>query len=126
MAGGVDDVDLVVVVVEGGVLRKNRDAAFFFEVVGVHDPLGYGFVGAEGAGLTQHGVDEGGFTMVDVRDDGNIEDGLNRRLRLRCSLRLCPVCALRNGVSGKVRVLPSLAYLGCGRPNFALEPKKIR
>ena len=49
---------------------------FLFEVVGVHDAFGDGLVGAEGTGLTQHGVDEGGFAVVDVRDDGDIADGL--------------------------------------------------
>ncbi len=49
VAGGVDDVDLGVVVVEGGVLGQDGDAALFFEVVGVHDALGDGLVGAEGA-----------------------------------------------------------------------------
>ena len=77
VAGGVDDVDLVVVIVEGGVLGENRDAALFFKVVRVHDALGDGLVGAEGAALAQHGVDEGGLAMVDVGDDGDVEDGLN-------------------------------------------------
>ncbi len=77
VAGGVDDVDLVVVIVEGGVLRKDGDAALFFKIVGVHDAIGDGLVGAEGAALAQHGVHEGGLAMVDVGDDGDVEDGLN-------------------------------------------------
>ena len=77
VAGGVDDIDLVVVIVESGVLGKNGDAALSFEVVRVHDAVGDGFVGAEGAGLAEHGVDEGGLAMVDVGDDGDVEDGLN-------------------------------------------------
>ena len=76
MAGGVDDVDLVVVVVERGVLGEDGDAALALEVVGVHDALGDGFVGAEGAGLAEHGVDQGGLAVVDVGDDGDVEDGL--------------------------------------------------
>ena len=31
-----------------------------------------GFVGAESAALLQHGVDQRGLAMVDVRDDGDI------------------------------------------------------
>jgi hypothetical protein len=42
VAGGVDDVDLGVVIVDRGVLGENGDAALFFEVVGVHDALGDG------------------------------------------------------------------------------------
>ena len=77
VARRVDDVDLVVVVVEGGVLGKNRNAALFLQVVRVHDALGDGLVGAEGAALAQHGVDQRGLAMVDVGDDGDVEDGLN-------------------------------------------------
>ncbi len=76
VARRVDDVDLVVVVVKGGVLGKNRDAALFFEVVRVHDTVGHDLVGAEGSALAQHRVDEGGLAMVDVGDDGDVEDGL--------------------------------------------------
>ena len=78
VAGGVDDVDLGVVIVDGGVLGEDGDAALFFEVVGVHDALGDGLVGAEGAGLAQHGVDERGLAVVDVGDDGDVADGLRR------------------------------------------------
>ena len=31
---------------------------------------------------------------------------------------ICPVCALRGGVSGEVRVLTSLAYVGVRMPKF--------
>ena len=75
VAGRVDDVDLGVVVVDRGVLGEDGDAALFFEVVGVHDALGDGFVGAEGAGLAEHGVDERGLAVVDVGDDGDVADG---------------------------------------------------
>ena len=61
---------------DGRVLGEDGDAALFFEVVGVHDALGDGLIGAEGAGLTQHGVDERGLAVIDVRDDGDVADGL--------------------------------------------------
>ena len=77
VARGVDDVDLVVVIIEGGILRKNCDAALFFEVAGVHDAFGDGLVRAEGTALAQHGVDQSGLAMIDVGDDGDVEDGLN-------------------------------------------------
>ena len=72
VAGRVDDVDLAAVVVDGGVLGEDGDAALAFEVVRVHDALGHLLVGAEGAGLAQHGVDERGLAVVDVGDDGDI------------------------------------------------------
>ena len=83
VAGRVDDVDLVVVVVERGVLGEDGDAALALQVVGVHDALGDRFVGAEGAGLAEHGVDQGGLAVVDVGDDGDVEDGLEGGLRGR-------------------------------------------
>ncbi len=58
------------------VLRENRDAALFFKVVGIHNALDDGFIGAERAGLAQHGVDQRGLAVVNVRDDGDIADRL--------------------------------------------------
>ena len=76
VARRVYDVDLRVLVVDGGVLGEDGDAALFFEVVRIHYAIGHGFVGAEGAGLAEHGVDEGGLAVVDVRDDGDVANGL--------------------------------------------------
>ena len=72
VAGGVDDVDAVVVPLDGGVLGQNGDATLFFLVVAVHHALVVELVAFQGAGLTQQGVDEGGFAMVDVGDDGDV------------------------------------------------------
>jgi len=73
VAGGVDYVDGGVFVADGGVLGQDGDAPLFFEVVGVHDADGFlaGFV-VVGAGLLEHGVDERGFAVVDVGDDGDV------------------------------------------------------
>ena len=75
VAGGVDDVDLLAVVEDGGVFGEDGDAALALELVGIHDALGDGFIGAEGAGLAEKGVDEGGLAVVDVGDDGDIANG---------------------------------------------------
>ena len=72
VARGVDNVDLDVVVEDGGVLGQNGDAALALQVVGVHHALDMRFVGAEGAALVQHGVHQSGLAVVDVRDDGDI------------------------------------------------------
>jgi hypothetical protein len=66
---------------DGGVLREDGDAALALEVVGVHDALVDVLVGAEGPGLPQHRVDQGGLAVVDVGDDGDVaqvvaQDGL--------------------------------------------------
>ncbi len=72
---GVDDVDMGVAILDRTVLGENGDATLFFEVIAVHDPFGDLLVFTEGAGLAQKLVDEGGFAVVDVRDDGNVANG---------------------------------------------------
>ena len=72
VAGGVDDVDVVAVPVDGGVFRQNGNTALFFLVVGVHDALVVELVTLQSAGLTQEFVDQSGFTMVNVGDDGDV------------------------------------------------------
>ena len=79
VARGVDDVDAVFLAVgrlpaDRGVLGKDRDAAFLFQVVAVHHPLGGDRALAEGAGLLEQLVDEGGFAVVDVGDDGDVAE----------------------------------------------------
>ena len=80
VAGGVDDVDRHALgrgragVVDRGVLGEDRDPLLALEVTGVHDPLAdaLGLVRGEGAGLAQHGVDQRGLAVVDVRDDRDV------------------------------------------------------
>jgi hypothetical protein len=72
VARGVDDVDQDVVVVNGGVLGQNRDAALALQLVAVHGALGDPLVGAEGAALVQQRVDQGGLAVVDVGDDRDV------------------------------------------------------
>ena len=72
VAGRVDNVDLDVVIEDGGVLGQNRDAALALQFVRVHDALDVVLVGAKRAALLQHGVDQRGLAVVDVRDDGDI------------------------------------------------------
>ena len=59
-------------VVDGGVLGEDGDAALALEVVAVHRALGHALVGAERAALVQQGVDQRGLAVVDVRDDGDV------------------------------------------------------
>ena len=69
VARRVDDVDLHVPVGDGRVLGKDGDAAFPFQVVGVHHPVLHGLVLPEHAGLLQHLVHQGRLAVVDVGDD---------------------------------------------------------
>ncbi len=72
----VHDVDEVPFVGNRGVLRKDRDATFAFEVIVVHHAFGDFLVFAEGASLAKKLVDKGCLPMVDVRDDGDVSEGL--------------------------------------------------
>src|SRR5688572_20801316 len=76
MAGGVHDVDDLVLPMNGRVLGLDRDALFLFEVHGIHGAFLDLLVGAINAALLQELVDEGGLPVVDVGDDGDIADTL--------------------------------------------------
>ncbi len=72
MAGGVDDVDVRALVAHRAVLREDGDAALALEVVRVHDPFLDVLVGGKGPRLLQQLVDQRGFAVVDVGDDGDV------------------------------------------------------
>ena len=72
MAGSVHDIDFGVVEKQCGILGENGDAALALQVVGVHNALDDGLVGAKDAALTEHGVDQSGFAVVNVSDDGDV------------------------------------------------------
>lgn len=68
----VDDVDVRTFVFDGAVLRKNGDAAFAFQIVGVHHAFSNLLIGAEGARTAEQAVHHRGLAVVDVRDDRNV------------------------------------------------------
>ncbi len=72
VARGIDDVDGVAFPENGGVLRLDGDALLAFEIHGIHGALGGGLVFAVGAASLEELVDEGGFPMVNVGDNGEI------------------------------------------------------
>jgi len=78
VAGRVHQVDFDVAEADCDVLRKDRDAAFTLEIVGVNDQSMLPalqfveFLGAEQTGLAQHLIDHGCLAMVNVGYDGNI------------------------------------------------------
>ena len=74
VAGRVNNVDLDVVIEDRGILREDRDSALTLEIVGVHDALDEVLVGAKSAALPEHGVNQGGLTVVDMGDDCDIAD----------------------------------------------------
>ena len=72
VTGRVDDIDLYVVIEDGGILGQNGNAALTFQFVRVHHPFNVVLVGAKGAALLQHGVNQRGLAVVHVRDNGDI------------------------------------------------------
>ena len=72
MSGGVHDIDLDALPVHGGILGKDGDAAFFFDITGVHGALGDCLILMIRAALLQHTVHKGGLAVVYVCDDGDV------------------------------------------------------
>ncbi len=70
--GRVDDVDLRPVITNACRFCQDRDAALALQFIRIHDALGDFFICAENAALAQHGVDERRFSMIDVRNDGDV------------------------------------------------------
>ncbi len=57
----------------GRVFGQDRDALFFFQVSRVHEPLDRVVAPVvQRAGLPQHRVNQGGLSVVDVGDDGDV------------------------------------------------------
>ena len=74
MAGGIDDVDAGVVPDQRGRLGENGNAALAFEIVGIHHPFGDALVLAKRARLLQETVDQRGFAVIDVGNDGDVAE----------------------------------------------------
>jgi hypothetical protein len=72
VAGRVHDIDFYAGIKHGRVLGKDGDAALAFQIVRVHDALGYGLVIAESAALAEHGVYQRGLAVIHVGDDGDV------------------------------------------------------
>ena len=111
VAGGIDDVDLHVLIIHGGILRQNGDAALFFDGVVIHHAVGDLLVFTENAALLEHFVDERGFAVVNVRDDSDIADVLTNHFQMEAllsiwlmvnggTLRLCLKLRQKPEVSG--------------------------
>ena len=74
MSRGVNDVDARALVVDRTVFGEDGDATLALEIVGIHHAFADSFVSSEGARLLEQAVDQRGFAMIDVRDDGDIAD----------------------------------------------------
>ena len=72
VARGIHDVDLGVLVPDGGVLGQDGDAPLTLQIVGVHDPLHRLLVLPVHAALLEHLVHQGGLAVVHVGDNGYV------------------------------------------------------
>jgi hypothetical protein len=71
VAGSVDQVDPHTVPGDRRSFGENGDAALAFLVVRVHDPIHHRLMLAKGSGGTKKGVNQGGFTVIDVGHQGH-------------------------------------------------------
>ena len=72
MPWGINDVDTVVIPFDSGVFREDSNPTLFLQIVGVHHTLLSFGTSIKRTGLLQQLINQGGFTMVDVRDDGDV------------------------------------------------------
>lgn len=77
---GVYDIDygdgsIRVMAVHGGVLGQDGDALLPLQIARVHHPFLQLTAFTQRPGLPQHGVNQGGLAVVDVRDDGTLRNG---------------------------------------------------
>ena len=81
VAGGVHDVDVVILVFERGVLGLDGDALLAFQVHRVHDALlgGDGLVGAERARLLEQAIHERRLAVINVGDNGDVAYMLHKK-----------------------------------------------
>ena len=116
VAGGVDDVDAGALAALGGrpfdrgALGEDGDPALLLEVVRIHRALFDALVVAEGAGLAEQLVDEGGLAVIDVGDDRHVAEGKrSRHARL----------SLNSGAAGGARHARTISLL---RRNICAGP----
>ena len=74
MAWGVDDIDLVVFIVDGGVFSENRDPSFALLVLAVHDAFRDFFIISEDVRLLEEIIKKCCLTVVDVGNNCNVAD----------------------------------------------------
>ena len=72
MARRVDNIDARLVPNHRGRFGENGDAALFFQIAAIHQPFIDRLIVAKQAGLLQNRVNERGFAVVNMGDNGNI------------------------------------------------------
>jgi hypothetical protein len=79
MSRRVHDVDSVIAPSNRRILGQDRDPAFALQIIRIHDAFLQILARIERTGLAQQLVDERGFAVIDVRDDGDVAKFLSHR-----------------------------------------------
>jgi hypothetical protein len=72
MARSINDVDMGAFIVDCTVFGQDRNSTLALQVIGIHYPFSHLLMPSEGACLLQQFINESGFAMIDVGDDGDI------------------------------------------------------
>ena len=72
MSGCVDNVDLCSLIINSSIFRKNGNSTLTFNIIGVHDSLGYFLIFAEYTALFEQLIYKRCFPMIDMGDNSNI------------------------------------------------------
>ena len=72
MTGRVNNVNLKIFVTYARNFAEDRDALFALQIVAVHHAVSHVLVFAERARLLKNGVNQGGLSVVNVRDDSDV------------------------------------------------------
>ena len=86
MAWRIDNVDLRTVVVDSGILGKDGNTTLSLNIIGVHNPVNNFLILAENSALSEQGIHQGSFAVVNVGDDGYISDVFSFHLHNMCTL----------------------------------------
>ncbi len=78
MAWRIHDINVRALVIDRTVLGQNRNSPLFFKIVGIHDAFRHLLVFRKGTSLLEQFINHGGFSVVDVGDDGDIAQGAHR------------------------------------------------
>ena len=74
MAGSVHNIDLRAPIGKRRIFRQDGDAALALQFVLVHHATRHILVLTEDAALMQHGIDQRGFSVINVRNDRDVSN----------------------------------------------------
>ena len=74
MPGSIDNIDLCIFVSYRSIFGKDCNTTFPFDIIGVHHSFGYFLILTEDTALFQKLVNQGGFAMINMGNNGNVSD----------------------------------------------------